>query len=523
MRMVEYFKYIACAAVIAYFVSCETNITSEPFYDEIDISIAEYITEQQDTFTKFYEVVKTSGLEKTLSAYNYHGTQYTVFMPTDEAFERFIEQNDRYSSFQEFINDKEYLLALSKYHIVNMGINTNDFPFGALPDTTVSGDFLTIGFSEMLDSTIYKVNNYAAVTRGNIELTNGYIHVIDEVLIPVVFNHYEWLNQNNEYSVFSRALEITGLIDTFKVYIEDEQSKQTSNTLLVEPNSVYNKAGIFSIDDLINLYSPDSENYTSKLNGLYNYVAYHILEGKHFLNDFEGQSTNFNTYGNLPISISAGGIDIKINAGVANFDTIIENNDTTIINFVKIDYENSNVITKNGPIHFVENVLEVYKPKRTTRTFEFFEEPLINDASKNPNTYEFDEPEDFVRINWQGTEFLRYVKYSNNVSGLWSNDYLEIEGDFSISYIIPKVLPGKYAFRIRTNANYYNNATVQVYFDGRKIGGNIDLSSGGTGDQPYNDFIIGYLNFDRYEQHEVTLRTLIPGTLTWDNVSFVPE
>jgi hypothetical protein len=89
-------------------------------------------------------------------------------------------------------------------------------------------------------------------------------------------------------------------------------------------------------------------------------------------------------------------------------------------------------------------------------------------------------------------------------------------------YVIPKILPGAYLLRIRANDEYYNNATIQVFLDGRSIGGNIDLSSNPNKSSSIQSFNIGQVEFDNYETHKLEIKTLIPGRFTWDGVQFDP-
>lgn len=501
--------------------SCTKEFPVKPFYEGIyegmDQSIYEFIDAKQDTFSRFKDLIRAGELEETLKAYNPHGNDYTLFLPTNEAVDLFISTNGRYETFQDLVGDQDYVKTLTRYHIVNTALKTNDFPLGALPDTTMSGDLLIINFSGDVDSTVLKVDNYASIIEPNIELINGYVHVIDKLLTPVVSSSYEWLQQRPECSIFTRALEITGIRDTFKI-TTGEIVKFPPNTLLVETDGVFNEKQISSVDDLIKVYSPDRQDYTDYSNGLYQFVAYHILEGKRFLNDFEGEYTNYNTYASLPVSVNGKGIDIKINEGADIFDTLVSKNDTTIINFVRIDYDQSNVTSRNGAIHFIRDVMEPYTPRSVERTFQFYEEPLINTARQDPGTYLFDDPGEFEVIKWHGVEEISYVKSSSNISGVWNDDYLEIEGEFSISYEIPKILPGIYMMKIRTNAEDDSNAIIQVFFDGKRVGGNIDLTTG-------NNFIsydIGQLSFVNYEKHHLEIQTLIAGRLTWDAVQFVP-
>ena len=388
-------------------------------------------------------------------------------------------------------------------------------------ETTI---MLTIGFTGDVDSLVQSVNNYAQIIRPNYELSNGYIHVINEVLKPVIYNSYEWLLQYPEYSIFASALEITGLKDSLETNTNGSANKLPVISLLVESNQVFERNGIQSIDDLIEEYSPNKQDYKNYSNELYQFVAYHFLEGRRFLNDFEGINTNYNTYGSFPLSINGTGIDIQINKGVDIFDSVIVGMDTTIIDFVRINYDQSNVLTKNGAIHFLRNILELYRPTPKFRRFEFYEEPLISAAEKQPNTYIFNRNEDnFEVISWEGVgiDEILYVKSPANIAEIWNNDYIEIEGDFSIAYSIPRILPGKYMLQLKVNSNDNDNAFIQVYLDGQVIGSNIDLTKNpGAGD--FYTYDIGQVDFTNYEKHIIKIQTVIPGLFSWDGVNFQP-
>ncbi|MEX0980570.1 MAG: fasciclin domain-containing protein [Bacteroidales bacterium] len=510
---------------LIFLVSCkeEDNI-DKPFYeiDEIEYkTISEYINSKGDTFNLFRSLINAGELESTLAAYNPFGNGYTLFLPSNTAVNQFIEDNHTYGNFQDLLNDQEYVRTLVRYHVANLALNANDFPLGSLPDTTLSGDLLTIGFSGDLGSLVQVVNNYATVIDPNIYLINGYIHIIDEVLEPVTDNSYEWLKNNADFSIITQALEATELSDTFNIVSGKNISSGSSNTLLVESDDVFRERSIFSIDDLINRYSPDNQEYTSSENGLYQFVAYHILEGRYFLNNFEGENTNYNTYTNLPVSVNATGVDIKINSGVEIFDTIIIGTDTSFIDFISLKYDKSNVLTTNGAIHLIDRVMELYKPRARQRVFQFYEEPLIDLVSQSPNTYEFNDPDKFEVIGWEGVDFIQYVKSLSDLEGVTNNDYIEIEGDFSIIYDLPKILPGNYMLSLRANVGSPDNAFIQIFLDGKAIGGNIDLTSS-PGSGSFYTYDIGQLSFINHEKHQLRIQTLIPGRLQWDAVIIQP-
>ena len=155
------------------------------------VPITAYIYENEEEYSSFIKVIEASNMVDALSAYNPNGEKYTLFLPTNEAFERFFQESDVYKSLDDLIADVETVNAFSRYHVANVMVYSNDFPLGALPDTTLTGDYLTIAYIEGEDSTYFKVNNLALVEIEDLEMANGVIHVIDHVLEPITYSAYE--------------------------------------------------------------------------------------------------------------------------------------------------------------------------------------------------------------------------------------------------------------------------------------------------------------------------------------------
>jgi len=516
-------RILIIAFLIPLIISCRSN-EPEIFYEEGLVEIADYIIENKETYSRFYDIMITGELSEPLNAYNPFGNGFTLFLPTDDAFDRYILNNNSYSSFDELLQDIDFVRKLGRYHLVHISLKSNEFPYGALPDTTSSGDFLTIGFSSSLDTTLYKVNNVAPVIEANLEMLNGFIHIIGEVLEPVVYTGYQWLEQNQEFSILTEALNLTGVKNSLGQYRYSTNNRLVKNqyTILAEYDSTYRRHGINSIDDLINRYSTPGMDYTDTENSLYQYAAYHILEGSYFLVDFEG-SRNYNTLGNFPVSIRAG-LEVFINQGVDTFSIDISpDGDTTYTDYLSLFYQESNVPTKTGVIHFLTQVLEPRRPAPSIRTFEFYEEPEINKVRYKAGTYELDEPQKLEVINWTGPESIIYFKSSNTAHKASRDDYISVDGRFTINYIIPKIMPGRYGFYVRAGVGDNDNATIRVFLDEKRKGGNIDLTSNPAKNQPYYDFKMGVVDFAKYEEHIVTIKSLILGNFVWDYVQFRPE
>ncbi len=497
--------------------SCDTTIPGS-FIGEDVITISGFLEENQETYSMFWEFLLRTDLKNTLNAYNPNGNGYTLFLPSNQAFNNYIEKNEDYSDFNDLLADSDFSALLIRYHLVNMGIITNDFPYGALPDTTVTGDFLTIGFDDSGGSTVYKINNLAPVTIPNIELINGYIHVIGEVLEPVTMSTYDWISENSHFSIFAEALNLTGLKDTLGIYRTTSSGMVVDNqyTLLAEPDSIYYKQGIMNIDDLVERYKSPGSELTDFENGFYQFVAYHILEGSYFLDEFD-ETNNYNTYSNFPVQLVSD-IEIKINPGKDTLDLIIEVQDTTVIDYVRLDMINSNILTKNGPFHILRDIMEVRIPNRTQRTFEFFEEPQINEVRKTTGEYIYSDQSEMEVLSWFGPEYITYVKTTDIPAN--NNDYIVLDGNFTIEYIIPKILPGKYSITMKAESSSNDNANIQVAFDGKRLGSSFDLTSGGN---PYDVFTVGIVEFQNYETHKITVNSLLPGRFIWDFIRFTPE
>ena len=509
--------------------ACSKSMEETGFFDENVVSISTFLENNDEEYSKYWEIVQTTGLYHTLNAFNPLGAGYTLFLPTDAAFDRYIQGNEKYPSFEALLHDHDFTWLLARYHLVNTKLFTYDFPYGALPDSTATGDYLTIGIEILEDSSLYMVNNKAPLVVYDIETSNGIIHIIDEVLEPIMFNSFQWLLNREGYSILSRAFESSGLKDTMDIFIHSSSGEQIKNryTVFAEHDSIFQRQGILTFDDLVDRFHTPGRELDDPDGGLYQFAAYHMLKESWFLDDFEDRS-NYNSYAVYPVDIDAQGLDIKINPGVDSFGVVIAGTDTTVIDYIGLFYQESNVNTKNGPIHFITEIMELHRPRPSDERFEFLENSLIREYSDILGTYEIVDPGFLEYIWWEGPEKLEYVKESRGDNNALNNDYLEIDGNFKIEYTIPEILPGRYRVMLRTELGLSNvfgedNATIQVHIDGKRVGGNINLAVGGTSNNPFLEFEIGIMEFTRYEQHLIRINSLIPGNMKWDYILFKPE
>lgn len=522
MKLIRTVSFILFAGIFL-LGSCNKETTESGFFDENVLSISTFLEQNKEEFSRFWEILQKTELFPTLNAFNPHGDGFTLFLPTDDAFDRYIEQNDKYGSFEELIADHDFLWLISRYHLVNQSLRSNEFPYGSLPDSTATGDYLTIGIEVLEDSSRYTVNNVAPVIIADIETTNGYIQVIEKVLEPISYNSYEWLKNVEGYSILSSAFEMSGLKDTMGIYRISSTGQTIKNryTVFAEHDSIYAREGINTFDDLVDRYHTQGYELTDPEGGLYQFAAYHLLEGSYFLDAFEG-SSNYNSYAVYPVNINAG-LEIKLNPGVDSFRLEISGTDTTLINYIGVYFQESNVNTKNGPVHFITEIMELYQPARSQRTFQFHEDPLILESRKNQGRYEFVDHDLLELLRWDGPEKMTYVRSAAADDNSFGDDYIELEESFNFEYDMPKIMPGRYQVEIRADGYGGNNATIQVRIDDKRMGGNINLTSGGSSTAVFAWFGIGIIEFTKYEGHTLKVNSLIPGKMSLDLIRFTPE
>ena len=194
MKMKNYIGFgLTVMIFLVGFQACNEPVLEADFEDLLDQTIYDYLLENDSAYSSFITILEKGGIDKTLSAYNPNNIGYTLFLPDNDAIDRFIQENDQYSSLQEMLDDLDFASAFGRYHVVNLGINADDFPFGALPEYTLSEDILTVSFVIEPDTSYFKINNQAPVSNPNIELSNGFIHIIESALIPVTKTTYDWL------------------------------------------------------------------------------------------------------------------------------------------------------------------------------------------------------------------------------------------------------------------------------------------------------------------------------------------
>jgi uncharacterized surface protein with fasciclin (FAS1) repeats len=124
------------------------------------------------SFTTLLAAVKAAGLVETLKS---HGP-FTVFAPTDAAFAKLPT-----GTVEGLLADKSTLSSVLTFHVISGRVMADDIVRGkgATPKT-VHGQELNI---QLRDGKVFVSG--AQVLTADIAASNGVIHVIDGVLLPM--------------------------------------------------------------------------------------------------------------------------------------------------------------------------------------------------------------------------------------------------------------------------------------------------------------------------------------------------
>ncbi len=332
--------------------SCESVQNESNWVKENSLSISQYVEKNREEYSKFHKLMAESKMLNTLYAYNPYGNDYTLFLPTNEALDNFILQNQKYASFEELIRDTSFIKIFVRYHTINNKLHTDEFPDGALTDKTLTGDRIVTRFYTDGNNQIIKVNNVASVTKPNLELTNGYIHVISGVLQKTEISGYDWLQQQEGYSILAEAVKLSGL---------KSRLWWDKYTIIAEHDSVYRKNGIYTVDDLVARIATPGMQLSSRNNTFHLFAAYHFVGNEYYLNDFNWGIDDYTTLATgkkLTIDV---GVEIKINPGIDTYTTVSNTGESVLINYIRPNWENCNIITRTGAIHTISDLL-FYEP-----------------------------------------------------------------------------------------------------------------------------------------------------------------
>ena len=513
-----------------------------------DLNITGFLDAHPEQFSEFRKILGITGTAGFLDAYG----AYTLFLPTNEGVKDYLQQVGK-NSVEEV--DVETLKGLVKFHLIEDTLTTPSFKDGKLPQLTMYGQFLVTGASNQDGLTSIRINRQANVVQPNIKAGNGFVHVIDHMLIPAKQTLYELVKSKPEYSIFTKALEETGLADSLNILPADNPDKNKAwFTLIAETDSVLTAEGFDTYEKLKDRYS-NTDHPEDPKDSLHLYVAYHILPDVKYLADIVNAGSHATLAPSEVLTSKLQTTEVLINDD--DFNGSHEAG-------VRLERNRSDISATNGVLHssapYTYNgitntgafAIKVRKPIRIDWDIAHFPEIEALPAYflKGKKTFETKDLPEGITTSGENKWGVTY-NYSGT-SPAWWGDWLIIPLGLPFrntwyEFTTPVIVKGKY--KVWVNNVYYRKsssqktAIIQASVDGvplprtmdvlakRPSGTDAELEAQGwkqytntSTSNNYNGRLLGKIDIKTTDRHKfrITFLSGSSGDYYFDVIQFIP-
>ena len=513
-RIFRFAKLVLCAAALTFVATgCSEDVNEDSYYTFTGDTVASYCATDEN-FSTFAQLLEDTNLSALLSTFGH----YTCFLPGNEAFDRYFAEIGK--TYADLTDAEKSEIVYN--HVIKSAAKdylSEYFEEGSLPESNMNEKYVTISYQ--VDPSggglTINVNKTSTILEKDIEVHNGVIHVIDNVLTSSEEFLLNVLEGEGNYTIFSEAMKLTHLhVSTERIIDENYVSpypsgevkrgemvfkvpttKRYGYTLFAEPDDVMRAAGINSIEDLkayaARYYgNAEANDPTSRENALNKFVAYHILDRQMSTNSFiyNGACTSANfmserkeyyetMYTYRLMEIKAGNrINMQRNGS-----------------YVGLNESKSNLSGVNGFVHSLTSML-VYD-----------EDVMTNDVLNKRIRFDFyNVPPELTNnnIRWQLTGLAdasgyvipndfcsKHLAFSDETeitmwaSEGWTNfeaDELKLNGWYDFTLRMLPVPPGSYEIRIGYRQESWRGI-AQLFVDGEIQGIPRDLRIAGSDPQ----------------------------------------
>ena len=273
--------------------SCHDDLKDQTFLTSDDLTIDDYITQQDPSMSMFFDIAARAKFRGTLHAYG----KYTCFIPTNDGITGYLQAIGK-SSIDDLT--PEECFAICKYHIVSIpsgvdSLTSASFVDGRLPIPNMMAKYLTIRTVPFEGRAALEVNRQAIILERDIRTANGYIQKINNVLIPpdkTVGQQIEALSE--DYSLFKWLMRETGWTDKlsektadsiwYTVFIQSDESFANTG---IEHDNLFEKLreARFDITESIPYYTTTDDSL------LWTFAAYYVIDGLNYVADLTKTSS----------------------------------------------------------------------------------------------------------------------------------------------------------------------------------------------------------------------------------------
>lgn len=299
------FMVVGLIAMIG-FTSCEEDETNDASPETQSETIVD-VASSEDSYSILVQALEKADLASTLEG----NGPFTVFAPTNEAFENLLEDLGA-SSLDDLSADQ--LEPILLYHVVSGNAMSTDLANGYVSTLSPGAADTKASLLINTDNGVI-LNGSSTVTTADIEADNGVIHEIDKVLMPPKV--VDMAINNDNFSTLVDAVVKAELTDTL--------NEDGPFTIFAPTNAAFedllSDLGVSSLDDLTK-------------EDLIPILKYHVVSGNVLSSDLS--SGNVSTIGGKEIAIDVG-------------NSVTINGKSTVTS--------TDIQGTNGVIHVIDEVL----------------------------------------------------------------------------------------------------------------------------------------------------------------------
>lgn len=258
------------------------------------------VAENAGNYSTLLELIENLGLTTT---FQFTGP-YTAFAPDDDAF------NTLYETVNPDELSTEQQQTIINYHVIEGEISSEELEPEQTVETLAEEDlYITTGEDDVM------INGSASVVAADLEASNGFIHAIDQVLLPNEFSNVaQIIEKNYDLTTLRDLLEQYDLVETI--------SDDGPYTVFAPTNQAFEDA-----NDVIATLSEDQ---------IEEVLLYHVVPTEALSTDLQDGQTIETAQGEeITVSISD--------------ETVTLNGDVTV--------ERADLDGSNGVVHIIDGVL----------------------------------------------------------------------------------------------------------------------------------------------------------------------
>ncbi|MGJ8684560.1 MAG: fasciclin domain-containing protein [Nonlabens sp.] len=255
-KLLTNFKVLFLAVIAISAISCDGDDDNGNVLD--NNNSAYDLTVDNPDFTILNAALLRTGLDVTLDQ---SGGTFTVFAPTDVAFQQFLDDNGFAT-----IDDVPTLVLRNtlRNHVLSTVATSTDLTSGYVKTNAqnADGDFLDL-YVDVTTGVV--LNGGAEVTAADNSVDNGVVHVVDEVIaLPTVVT---LAAANPIFSNLVVAVDQEGLVPTLSLTTTDYTVFAPTNDAFQALIDADPADGISSVQDILNLAT------------LSDILTYHVVGG----------------------------------------------------------------------------------------------------------------------------------------------------------------------------------------------------------------------------------------------------